>query len=342
MVQAPIIAFDAMGSDKGSAEMIAGLALGLKQFKLKSEVRLFGQESILKKELFKAGLASVDAVQCVHAPDVISMEDKPAQGLRKREASMMQALESVKEGSAHGILSCGNTGCLMAGGTIKLRPMSGLERPALATVWPSKDHHFVLLDAGANPETRPEHFLHNAVLGKNYAQIVLGLENPRIGLLTIGTEEGKGTETVVQAHELIKSAGDILNYQGLIEGFQVFGNTCDVIVCDGFTGNILLKTCQSLFGILKAYLTEELTKNWVRKCGALLSKGAFNAMKQQLNPERYGGSPLLGLNGYVFKAHGSSNRYHIANALNIADKVIRRNANHYIAQDLERLVVSAA
>lgn len=338
MTETPTIAFDAMGADKGPAEMVAGLALALKDFKLEAKILLVGQQLVLEKELERLGLASHSNIRCLDAPDVISMEDKPAQGLRKRESSMMKAIDLVKEGAAHGVLSCGNTACLIAGGTIKLRPMPGLERPALATIWPSKGHHFVLLDAGANPETKPEHFLHNAVLGKNYAQIVLGIENPRIGLLTIGTEEGKGTETIVQAHELIKNAGSVFNYQGLIEGFQVFENSCDVVVCDGFTGNILLKVCQSLFGVLKNYLKEELTSNWIRKLGAFLSQGAFRAMKTQLNPEHYGGAPLLGLNGYVFKTHGSSNRHFVANALNIADKVIRKQTNQKIANDLGQLL----
>ncbi len=334
---APIIAFDAMGADKGPNEMVAGLALALKEFKLQAEILVVGHSEALSKELRAFGLLEHPRVRCIPAADIISMEDKPAQGLRKRDSSMMRSLDLIKEGKAQGVLSCGNTACLMAGGTIKLRPMPGLERPALATIWPSKDRHFVLLDAGANPETRPEHFLHNAILGKNYARIVLGIDTPRIGLLTIGTEEGKGTENILQAHEYIKSAGPVLNYQGLIEGFQVFSNTCDVIVCDGFTGNILLKVCQSLFGVLKDYLKEELNKNWMRKLGALLSYGAFRAMKKQLNPEHYGGAPLLGLNGYVFKAHGSSNRHHIANALVIAEKVIRCQTNHQIGVDLALL-----
>ncbi|RME70958.1 MAG: phosphate acyltransferase PlsX [Verrucomicrobia bacterium] len=332
------IAVDAMGSDLGPAEMVAAVALALRNFEKLEPIVLVGNENTLQPLLAAEGIAGHPKLSIHHAPSVIEMTDKPLQALkRKKDSSMLQAIELVKTGGATAVVSCGNTGALMAGGTLRLRTLDGIERPALATVIPNRNGRFILIDAGANPDARPEHLLHNAILGRNYARVVLGIANPRIGLLTIGTEEGKGNELINDAHDLLKRVGDQLNYQGPIEGFHVFDNAVDVIVCDGFTGNVVLKTSESLFKMLTGFIRDEMTATPVRKIGALLSRGAFKAVKTQLNPDEFGGAPLLGLRGNVFKAHGSSNRNAVMHAIRIAHEMIARDLNDHIVEDAARI-----
>jgi phosphate acyltransferase len=331
------IAVDAMGGDLGPAEVVAAVELALREVPRLKKVILVGDEALLKPEVDKAGLAGHAGVSIFHASETIAMDDKPLQAIKKKkDSSMVRAIELVKEGRAKVLLSCGNTGALMAGGTIKLRTLEGVDRPALATVIPNQKRHFILIDAGANPEAHPEHLVHNAILGSIYCRIALGVEFPRVGLLTIGTEEGKGNELTHQTHELLKRTKSIINYCGPIEGFQVFDNKVDVVVCDGFVGNILLKTCESLFHTLKDYLKTEITKNPIRKLGALLAMGAFKEMKAQLNPDRYGGAPLLGLRGNILKAHGSSNRVAIMNAIRIGTDMVAHHMNDQIITDVAR------
>ncbi|MCH6257856.1 phosphate acyltransferase PlsX [Puniceicoccaceae bacterium K14] len=330
------IAVDAMGSDLGPAEMVAAARLALESDPELDPIVLVGDQAILNPLIKAEGLENHAKLSVRHASQVVEMSDKPLQALRqKKDASMIRAIELVKDGEAQVVISCGNTGTLMAGGTIKLRTMSGVERPALATVMPHKTGHYVLLDAGANPQASAENMVHNAVLGSVYAKTVLGIENPRVGLLTIGTEEGKGTDLINASHHYLREIDHVINYTGLIEGFQLFENVVDVVVCDGFTGNIVLKTCESLFNLLKVFAAEELNKNPVRQFGYLLSKGAFDAIKTQLKPERYGGAPLLGLKGNILKAHGSSNREAVMNAIRIGHEIIRKDLNSQITSDID-------
>ncbi len=331
------IAIDAMGSDKGPAEMVAATKMAVDNLANLRPIILVGNEAVLKPLLEKEGLSSNPDISIFHASEVITMDDKPLVALKKKkDASMLRAIELVKKGDASCVVSCGNTGSLMAAGTIKLRTLDGVDRPALATVMPRKSGHFVLIDAGANPTAKAEHLVHNAVLGSDYCRLVLGIEKPKVGLMTIGTEEGKGTDLVNQAHTLLKQIDGLIEYEGLIEGFQTFEEGVDVVVCDGFTGNILLKACESLFMLLKGFVSEEIQANMMRKMGYLLSKGAFDAIKKQLNPDRYGGAPLLGLKGNVLKAHGSSNREAVMNAIRIANEIVSNELNRHILEDIEK------
>lgn len=329
------IALDLMGSDLGPLELLEGAALALKQPYFYSQLVLVGREEIICPFLKDKGLAGDNRLQVYPASEVIGMDEKPVQSLKKREASMVKALELVKTGQAHAMLSCGNTGSLMAGGTIKLRPIEGIDRPALASVIPTQKSCFILIDAGANPEAEPKHLLQNAFLGSHYAKIILKKKQPKVCLLTIGTEEGKGTSCVNEAHILLKQMHSLLNYGGLIEGFSVFDEGVDVIVCDGFVGNILLKSWESLFANMKNFLKEELMQNPWRKLGAWLSQGAFQKMKDRLSPESYGGAPLLGLRGTVMKAHGSSNRQSIMNALRITQDILSHKLNENIQNSIQ-------
>lgn len=335
----PKIAVDAMGADLGPQEVVKGVRMALKTLAHRFEkIILVGPEEILHPLALNHGLLKKEGlVEIFHAPQVIEMGEKPVHTLKqKKDASMFRAIDLVKEGRADAVLSCGNTGSLMAGGTLKLKTLKGVERPALATVIPAKDHRFILIDVGANPGSSATHLFHNAVLGSHYARATLGQVKPRVGLLTIGTEEGKGNELINEAHAYLKEfKSGSFHYVGLIEGFHVFNDHVDVVVCDGFVGNILLKTCESLFNNLKGYLKEELQKTCVRKVGTFFVQGVFRNMKKQFSPERYGGAPLLGLNGWVFKAHGSSNAMAIMSALQVCVRCLEGQNLQTVMEDIE-------
>jgi glycerol-3-phosphate acyltransferase PlsX len=331
------IAVDAMGGDLGPSEVVEAVKLALAHDSGLNPVTLVGDEAVLGPLLRKARLDNSAQVNVFHASEVITMDDKPLMALkRKKDSSMVRAIELVKEGHARVVVSCGNTGALMAGGTLRLRTMEGIARPALGAVVPRQNGHFVLIDAGANPEAKPEHLLHNAILGSHYCSLMLGVPSPRIGLMTIGTEEGKGNALVADTHELLKRAQGIINYVGPIEGFHVFADHVDVVVCDGFVGNIMLKSWESLVNFFSSALKQELKATPLRMAGALLSKGAYTALKERINPERYGGAPLLGLRGNVLKAHGSSNRHAIHSAIRAANEIIKADLNHRIEADVQR------
>ncbi len=332
------IALDAMGADLGPAEVVAAVKLAFAEFPELLPVTLVGAEDILRPLIAANGLTDHPKLSVLHASEVVTMDDKPLQALRrKKDSSMARAIELVKNGEASALVSCGNTGALMAGGTVRLRTLNGIDRPALAAIIPRANGHFILIDAGANPQSEPEHLLHNALLGSHYAKVILGVKNPRVGLLTIGTEEGKGNALIAGAHALLKQTEGTLNYVGPTEGFQVFTDHCDVAVCDGFTGNLLLKSWESLAKFFTGTLKQEMKANPMRMVGAMLSKGAFVAMKARINPDIYGGAPLLGLRGNILKAHGSSNRHAIKNALAAAGKLIRADLLNRIEADAIRL-----
>jgi glycerol-3-phosphate acyltransferase PlsX len=332
------IAVDAMGGDLGPSEVVEAVRLAVRQYTSLNPITLVGNESVLQPLLDRANLPHRAGVRIHHASEVVTMDDKPVVALKKKkDSSMVRAIELVKEGHASVVVSCGNTGALMATGTLRLRPMDGIARPALAAVVPRENGHFVLIDAGANPEARPEHLVHNAVLGSHYCRVMLGIRAPRVGLMTIGTEEGKGNSLITETHDLLRRATDVINYAGPIEGFQVFTEHVDVVVCDGFVGNIMLKSWESLVKFFSGMLKEELQANPMRATGALLSKGAFSALKERINPERYGGAPLLGLRGNILKAHGSSNRHAIKSAIYAASQIIRADMNHRIEADIARV-----
>ncbi len=324
-----------MGGDLGPSEVVEAVKLALAADASLAPIVVVGDQAVLDPLLAAAGLKGHAKVSVVHASEVITMEDKPLKALKtKKDSSMVRAIELVKSGQASVTISSGNTGALMAGSTLKLRMMDGVDRPALAAVIPRAEGHFILIDAGANPEAKPEHLMHNAILGANYAKVILGVKNPRVGLITIGTEEGKGNALITETHEHLKKITSVINYVGPIEGFQVFRNTVDVVVCDGFVGNTLLKTWESLAKFITSMLKEELKANPLRMGGAILAKGAFNSLKRRMNPDEYGGAPLLGVRGNVMKAHGSSNRHAWANAIKAAGKIIKHDLYHHIEADV--------
>jgi glycerol-3-phosphate acyltransferase PlsX len=325
-----------MGGDLGPAEVVAAVQLVLADAAM-NPVTLVGDEAVLQPLLAAAGLTGNPRVSVLHASEVITMDDKPLQALkRKKDSSMVKAIDLVKSGDARVTISCGNTGALMAGSTLRLRMMEGVERPALAAVIPRENGHFILIDAGANPEPRPEHLVHNAILGANYAKVILGAAHPRVGLVSIGTEESKGNTLTTETNERLKRIGGVINYVGPVEGFQVFRDTVDVVVCDGFVGNTLLKTWESLAKFITSMLKQELQANPLRMGGAILAKGAFDALKSRMNPDRYGGAPLLGVRGNILKSHGSSNRHALASAIRAAAKIIHQDLYQHTEEDVAR------
>lgn len=329
------IAVDAMGGDLGPAEVVAAVRIVLSQNPSLNPITLVGDRVVLEPLLRNQGMSLGSRLSLHHASEVITMEDKPLNALkRKKDSSMVRAIELVKSGDAAVVVSCGNTGALMAGGTIRLRTMEGVARPALAAICPRQGGHFVLIDAGANPEAKAEHLVHNAILGSHYCRVMLGITRPRVGLMTIGTEEGKGNSLITETNELLKRMAGLINYSGPIEGFHVFTEHVDVVVCDGFVGNIMVKSWESLVRFFSTMLKEELQANPMRATGALLSKGAFNALRERINPERYGGAPLLGLNGNILKAHGSSNRRAIRSAIIAAHEIVKADMNLRIEADV--------
>jgi len=326
-----------MGGDLGPAEAVAAVKLALHHRPAINPITLVGDEAVLRPLMRQHGLEQDSRLLLHHASEVITMDDKPLYALkRKKDSSMVRAIELVKTGEAGVVVSCGNTGALMAGGTLRLRTMEGIARPALAAICPREGGHFVLIDAGANPEAKPEHLVHNAILGSHFCRVMLGVASPRVGLMNIGIEEGKGSALITETHELLRRVGGLVNYAGPIEGFHVFAEHVDVVVCDGFVGNIMLKSWESLVKFFSNVLKKELRANPVRATGALLSRGAFNALKERINPERYGGAPLLGLNGNVLKAHGSSNRRAIKSALLAANAIVKADMNQRIEADVTR------
>ncbi|MBI4626268.1 MAG: phosphate acyltransferase PlsX [Verrucomicrobia bacterium] len=331
------IAVDAMGGDLGPTEVVAAVKLALNQYPALNPIILVGDEAVLGPLVSQAGLNRSHRLTVHHASEVITMADKPLNALkRKKDSSMVRAIELVKNGAAGVVVSCGNTGALMAGGTLRLRMMEGISRPALAAICPREGGQFVLIDAGANPDAKAEHLVHNAILGSHYCRVMLGIRAPKVGLMNIGTEEGKGNVLITETNDLLRRVGSLINYAGPIEGFHVFEEHVDVVVCDGFVGNIMIKSWESLVKFFSSMLKEELQANPMRATGALLSKGAFNALKERINPERYGGAPLLGLNGNVLKAHGSSNRRAIKSALHAANEILKADMNQHIEADITR------
>ncbi len=326
-----------MGSDLGPSEVVAAVKLAFDEFPEINPITLVGDESMLRPLAEQAGLKDHPKLGFFHASEVVTMDDKPLMALKKKkDSSMVRSIELVKNGEAAAAISCGNTGTLVATGILKLRTLDGVDRAALAPVIPRANGHFILVDAGANPDAKSEHLVHNAILGSHYCRVEFGIERPRVGLLTIGTEEGKGNALINATHEALKRIDGIINYAGPVEGFQVFKDHVDVVVCDGFVGNICLKSWEGLVRFFKAEMKSFITANPLRKTGALLAKGAFTDLKHRIEPERYGGAPLLGIRGTLIKAHGSANRYALMNAIHDANEIIKVDLNARIEADVAR------
>ena len=321
-----------MGGDHGCGVVVEGARLALRANPRIGTLYLVGHQAEIKAAL-ASGRGTDPRIQIIHASEVLTMEDKPLVGLRrKKDCSIARAVELVKEGKAEALISPGNTGGVVAAATIRLRPMECVDRPAIVAVIPAPENDFVLVDAGANVECRPAHLLQFAIMGSVYSREILGYHRPRVGLLSVGTEDVKGNELTQEAFKLCKRID--VNFIGNVEGHDLFANRVDVVVCDGFVGNIVLKTCESLASNMFRWLRSELTKNPKRQLGALLAKGAFRTIRQRTDPESHGGAPLLGLNGNVVIAHGSARERAIMNAIGQAAKAVQNKINQVIGHDI--------
>jgi phosphate acyltransferase len=326
------IAVDVMGGDHGPETIIDGARLALQTNTSITQLILVGREPEIKAAITRTGCRD-PRVTIVHATEVLSMEDKPVEGLRrKKDCSILRAVDLVKEGHADALVSPGNTGGIVAASAIRLRTLPGVDRPGIATVIPAAHNEFVLLDSGASVECRPAHLLHFAIMGSIYSREILGCANPRVGILCNGTEPNKGTELTQEAYRLCKAAN--LNFIGNVEGHDLFHDRVDVVVCDGFVGNIVLKTLESFAKGLAIWLKAEIYKNPKRMLGGLLIKNAVRTIKRRTDPDNRGGAPLLGLNGTVFKAHGSASERAIMNAIGQCVQALQHHLNQIIQAEV--------
>lgn len=326
------LAVDVMGGDHGCGVVVDGVGRALSSGLDIASIHLVGDEVEIHQALKQSGLRD-SRLHVVHASEVLTMDDKPAVALRrKKDCSIARAVELVHHKKADAIISLGNTGGIFAAATFKLGRIEGVDRGAIATVIPTPEHEFVLLDAGANIECKPINLLHYAVMGSVYSREVLGYQNPRVGILSIGTEESKGNDLTLAAYKLCQQVN--LNFIGNVEGHDLFHDRVDVVVCDGFVGNIVLKTCESLATSMFSFIKMELMKSYKRQLGALLAKNAFRAIKRRMDPELHGGAPMLGFNGMVMKAHGSARERAIASAIRTATETVKSHVNDIIARDV--------
>ena len=323
-----------MGGDHGCGVVIEGAMRALRAAKQITALFLVGDRSDIHAALPHRGFRD-HRVRVVHASEVLTMEDKPATAVRrKKDCSIVRAVELVREGRADAVVSLGNTGGIFAAATFKLGRIPGVDRGGIATILPRAQGEFVLLDSGANIECKPLHLAHYAVMGSIYSRAILHRPNPRVGILSVGTEDSKGNELTLQAFQMCKQLD--LNFIGNVEGHDLFRDRVDVVVCDGFVGNIVLKTCESLALAMFTLLKDELTANPRRKLGALLAQNAFRALRRRMDPEGSGGAPLLGFNGAVMKAHGSARERAVANAIRVTSENIHLQVNQTIARDIAR------
>ncbi|HTL57065.1 MAG TPA: phosphate acyltransferase PlsX [Candidatus Limnocylindrales bacterium] len=328
------IAVDVMGGDHGCGVVIEGAIRAVHDDKRVNALYLVGRRSEIQSALPKGGFRD-HRVRVVHASEVLTMEDKPVAAVRrKKDCSIVRAMELVHDGKADAVVSVGNTGGIFAAATFKLGRIDGIDRGGIAAIIPTPHHYFVLLDSGANVECKPIHLAHYAIMGSIFSRQILGCKSPRVGILSVGTEDTKGNELTLEAFKLCKQLD--LNFIGNVEGHDLFRNHVDVVVCDGFVGNIVLKSCESLAMAIFSMLKGELTANPQRQLGALLAQNAFRAIRRRMDPEVYGGAPLLGFNGTVLKAHASSRERAIASAIRVTTENLQCQVNLLIAQEIAR------
>ena len=319
-----------MSGDRGPSVSVPAAVAAAREFK---DVRfiLTGRQSDLEREL---GGSFPDNVSCLFAADVVEMTDHPREALRrKKDSSMRRAIDLVKARDAHACVSAGNTGALMATAHFVLKMLPGVERPAIISLIPSRGGHTYMLDLGANASCTPLQLFQFAVMGSVLAADLEGAHRiPRVGLLNIGTEDIKGNETVQAAHDLL-AAGD-LNYVGFVEGDDIFSDKVDVVVTDGFTGNVALKTMEGAARLITDALREEFSRTMLRKCGYLAARPALQALRARIDPRRYNGASMIGLNGIVIKSHGGADSFGFQRAIEVAVTEARNGLPARIAERL--------
>ena len=334
------VSVDAMGGDAGPGVVVAALA--------KSVVRhpsvrflLHGDEGQLKPLLARrAKLAS--KVEIRHSPDIVRMEDKPSQVLRRgRNTSMWRAIEALQKQEAQVAVSAGNTGALMAMSMFQLRTLDGIDRPAIAALWPTRKGQCVVLDVGANVEADAQQLVDFAIMGEAFARAVLGLERPTVGLLNVGAEDMKGHDSVKGAAQILRNVNLPMEFSGFVEGDDISEGTVDVVVTDGFTGNIALKTAEGTAKLIAGFLRAALRRSLLGRLGAVLASGSLKVLRRKLDPRAANGGIFLGLNGVVVKSHGGADSVGFASALDMAIDMVRAGVMARIAADHEALTSNA-
>lgn len=329
------IAVDAMGGDHAPREIVLGAVQAARELTGLSRILLVGDEQALGRELAAAG-APLANVEVRHAAEVIGMDEAPAQAVRrKKDSSIGRAVDLVKAGEADAVVSAGNTGAFMVAATLKLRALEGIERPAIAAVMPTEGRPFVLIDAGANIDCTPKMIVQFALMGSVYARVILGQARPVVGLLSIGGEDTKGNEITKETFGMLKASH--LNFRGNVEGHDLFKGETDVVVCDGFVGNVVLKTSESTARAIAHWMKLEFTRNPIRLLGALLLRGAVQNMKRRMDPEMYGGAPFLGANGICIKTHGSASRRAVFHAIRVAAESVHHHLNQCITEEARQM-----
>lgn len=333
------IAVDAMGGDNAPRPEVEGSVLAARELGVR--VVLVGQPQVIKPELAKHERSGLK-IEILPASEVITMEDHPAQAFRrKKDSSVHVAARLVREAKADGLVSAGNTGAVMTVARFLLGTLESVDRVALAAPFPNaKGGVSVMLDVGANVDSRPEHLVQFAVMGENYYRTIFGSKRPRVGLLSIGEEESKGNELVRETFARLKKTP--LNFVGNVEGKEIFAGDVDVIVCDGFIGNVALKVSESVAQHIGGMLKKALTSTLSAQVGAIFSRSAFQEFKKQIDYSEYGGAPLLGVRGVTVIGHGRSNANAIKNAIRVATELVRNKVDEKIEEELSVPAVRAA
>ncbi|MBO4313766.1 MAG: phosphate acyltransferase PlsX [Desulfovibrio sp.] len=331
MSERPVIAVDAMGGDFGPSVVVPGAIEAARLYDLR--VLLVGDTPQIQAELDKIDLVNVD-YGIVQADEVVHMNEKPSDVLRRKKNSSIQvACRLVKEGKADGVVSAGHSGAAVACGMFIIGRLPGVERPALAALLPTEKNPVVVIDAGANVDCRPYHLFQFGLMGDAFARDLLDYPAPRITLLSIGEEEGKGNSQVKEAYELLKMAQN-LNFLGNAEGRDIFTGDIDVVICDGFVGNIVVKMSEGLAMSLMRMLKRLFTSSFLPALGAMLAKGAFKKFARTIDYASYGGAPLLGLKGLVIVCHGRSNSLAMRNAIQMSATFVRKGTNARLAETI--------
>jgi glycerol-3-phosphate acyltransferase PlsX len=330
------LALDIEGGDQGPAEVLAG-AIAAASPRLR--VLAVGTSQVVEPLLAEAGSAATRFIELLPCASVVTFHDEPARAIRNRpDSSIAVGARAVVEGRAQGFVSAGNTGAMLAAGLLVVRRLKGVKRPAIVTVLPGSGGPVVLADSGANADCRPEHLAEFAVMGAVFARVGLDIDRPRVGLLNIGEEPGKGSELARGAHSLLAQGTQALDFDfvGNVEGRDVLSNRCDVIVTDGFTGNVALKLLEGTAHTLFSRIKQAAASNARSKLGGLLLRPALRGLRSALDPEEYGGAYLLGVRGLLVICHGNSSRRAIANALRFGENAVRHGLVSQLQADIEQ------
>lgn len=330
------IAIDAMGGDYAPENVVAGAILA--GWETRSELILVGDTKRIQRELSKIQ-PRPDNLSIHHSSESVEMDESPVVALRtKKDASVLVAMRLVKSGEANAVVTAGNTGAATVSSKIVLRTLEGVERPAIAARMLNPRGSTVFLDVGANVDCKPRHLLQFAIMGSVYARVILGVQRPRVGLLSVGAEESKGNEATKATHALFKEKQEALNFIGNVEGGDLFNGTVDVVVCDGFVGNIVLKSGEALAAGFESLLRKDLSADFLSIMGGFLAHGALVRFKKKIDYAEHGAAPLLGLRGVVQICHGHSSPKAIKNAIFAAERSLSRNLNDHIAASLKEVL----